>query len=140
VLFPFQSRETFPWLLASADACLVPLDDALCAFSVPSKLYTVMAAARPVLALVNDSSEVARVVRQARCGAVLPPGRPDLLARTVKEWYRHPEQCAPMGRNARRYLDRHFNKGEICSRYEVRIQALARCSGANERRHGSCAQ
>ena len=45
--------------------------------SVPSKLYSILAAGRPVLAAVDEGTEVARTVEAAGAGVAVPPDDPD---------------------------------------------------------------
>jgi glycosyltransferase involved in cell wall biosynthesis len=69
---PFQPRDQLRWTYASADACLVSLAPGLAGYIVPSKLYPILAAGRPYLAVVDADSEVAAITRQYRCGVLVP--------------------------------------------------------------------
>ena len=63
---------------------------------MPSKLYPILAAGRPVLALAPEESEAARVIRRSGCGVVANPDDPVSLAAIVRELARHPERVARM--------------------------------------------
>ena len=76
----YQPRELLSQSLSSADIHFVGLARGLSGFVVPSRLYGILAAGRPVLAAADEDSETAQLVREVGCGIVLPPGRPDLLA------------------------------------------------------------
>ena len=52
-----------PQSLSSADVHFVGLARGLSGFVVPSRLYGILAAGRPVLAAAEDDSETAQVVR-----------------------------------------------------------------------------
>jgi colanic acid biosynthesis glycosyl transferase WcaI len=69
---PFQPRDQLRWTYASADACLVSLAPGLAGYIVPSKLYPILAAGRPYLAVVDADSEVAAITRQHQCGVLVP--------------------------------------------------------------------
>ena len=45
---PFQPRDQLRWTYASSDVCLVSLKPGLAGYIVPSKLYPILAAGRPV--------------------------------------------------------------------------------------------
>ena len=80
----YQPREVLAQSLSSADVHFVGLARGLSGFVVPSRLYGILAAGRPVIAAAEDDSETAQVVRAVGCGIVVPPGRPDLLARAIR--------------------------------------------------------
>ncbi|MFI5045260.1 MAG: glycosyltransferase family 4 protein, partial [Acidimicrobiales bacterium] len=57
---PMQPRERLPDVLAADDLHVVPLKRGLARSSVPSKLYSILAAGRPIVASVDEGTEVAR--------------------------------------------------------------------------------
>src|SRR5262249_50292013 len=65
---PFQSHVDLPALYGAADVCLVPLRRGFTAESVPSKLFTIMAAGRPAIASVDPGSETTSVLQQSASG------------------------------------------------------------------------
>ena len=81
---PFQPRVQMRWTYASADVCLVSLKAGLSGYIVPSKLYPILAAGRPYIAAVEDTSEAAAITRQHQCGVVSPPGDAAALAAAVR--------------------------------------------------------
>ena len=81
---PYQKRERLPLSLSSADVHVVGLAKGLAGYVVPSRLYGILSAGRPVIVAAEDESETARLVREVGCGVVIPPGRPELLARTIR--------------------------------------------------------
>ena len=72
-----QPRERLAEVLAAADLHVVPLKKGLARSSVPSKLYSILAAGRPVLASVDAGTEVAATVERAGAGLSVPPEDPD---------------------------------------------------------------
>ena len=59
---PYQSYDQVPKLYSSADVGLIPLRRGFSSDSVPSKLFTIMGVARPVIASVDARSETAEVI------------------------------------------------------------------------------
>lgn len=70
---PMQPLERLPEVLAAADVHVVPLKQGLSRSSVPSKTYSILAAGRPVLASVDEGSEVQRIVEASGAGVSVPP-------------------------------------------------------------------
>ena len=62
--------------LSTADVHVVGLARGLAGYVVPSRLYGVLAAGRPVIAAADAESETAQLVRAVGCGVVVPPAGP----------------------------------------------------------------
>ena len=121
---PFQPYSDLPDLLASSDVLLVPLDRAKSDLSVPSKLYTFMAAGRPILGLAAPGSEVARLLRENDCGVAAPPDDPDEIAAAVRGLAAAPERRRTLGANARAYVVERFAKDKILRSYDRLLRSL----------------
>jgi glycosyltransferase involved in cell wall biosynthesis len=70
--------------------------------SMPSRTYNILAAGRPVLALTEEGSELARVVEEDEIGWAVPPGDPSALADVVLEILDNRNRLSGMGDAARR--------------------------------------
>lgn len=68
-----QPVERLPEVLAAGDIHVIALREGLGRSSVPSKLYSILAAARPVLASVDAGTEVVRVLDSIDAGVTVPP-------------------------------------------------------------------
>jgi colanic acid biosynthesis glycosyl transferase WcaI len=114
---PTQPKEVLPDMLGSADISLVTLNSRLGLLNVPSKTYSIMASGRPVLASVPDDSEIARLVKDANCGVLVPPEDPQALAQIIKKLSKQPELLDRYGSNGRRYVTAHFSRRTVTRRY-----------------------
>ena len=59
---------------SSSNVCLVPQASNISFDAIPSKVYRIMACSRPVLALTDPSSDLARIVGDSGCGKIVSPG------------------------------------------------------------------
>jgi colanic acid biosynthesis glycosyl transferase WcaI len=98
---PFRPADQVPYVLAAGDVHLVTVKKGLEGVVVPSKLYSILAAGRPVLALASEESDAARVIRRTGCGVVADPDDPASLALAVQGLSRDRECLARMGERAR---------------------------------------
>jgi GDP-D-mannose 3', 5'-epimerase len=95
----FVPAERLAESLSGCHAALISLRKGLHGITVPSKLYGIMAAGRPLLAQVPPGSEIAMTVDERRCGLVAPPGDVDGLASAIRHLVDRPG-LAHMGGNA----------------------------------------
>jgi glycosyltransferase involved in cell wall biosynthesis len=121
---PYQQRERLPLSLSSADLHVVGLAKGLAGYVVPSRLYGILSAARPVIAAADEDSETARLVSEIGCGLVIPPGRPELLARTIREAYDGAYDLVEMGRRGREYVEREADRAVAMERYRAVVAEL----------------
>jgi putative colanic acid biosynthesis glycosyltransferase WcaI len=125
VLFlPFQPYRDLADLLASSDVLLVPLDRDKSDLSVPSKLYTFMAAGRPILGLAAPGSEVAALLRERDCGVAAAPDDPAEIAAAVRGLAAAPERRRALGANARAYVVERFAKDRILRSYDMLLRSM----------------
>ena len=103
--FPFEVRSKLPEVLASAGASVILLRKGMAGLSVPSKIYSILASGRPILACVEEESDITRIVRGSRSGFVVPPGNPQALAQAIEELFTNQDQRDEMGRNGRHYAE-----------------------------------
>src|SRR4029079_8852471 len=71
--------------LGSGDVHIVAHKEGVEGFQVPSKLYGILAAGKPCIAVVASKSEVALTITESECGIVVRPGDPDALADAILE-------------------------------------------------------
>jgi colanic acid biosynthesis glycosyl transferase WcaI len=98
---PYQPRDQLSDALAAADihlACLLP---ALEGLIVPSKFYGILAAGRPAIFIGDRDGEIARIITDARCGAVVQTGDAAALAQIIARLRAEEGERTQMGVRAR---------------------------------------
>ncbi len=98
---PFRPVEEVPYVLAAGDIHIVTIRHGAEGVIVPSKLYPILAAGRPVLAVAPETSDVARIVRANQCGVVVDPDEPASVAAAIQTLSQDRDQLEQMGQNAR---------------------------------------
>lgn len=112
------------------DLCLVPLapvpefQD-----TIPSKIFEIMASERPVLA--SAAGETERLVENAGCGFVVPPGDGDALAAAIRRF----RNCTPaerrhFGAQGRAWVAEHYSRDMLARRYYAALQDVVTGSRA----------
>lgn len=124
-LLPYQPRSVVPQIYATADLCLVPLKKGTAQDTFPSKIYTIMAAGRPVVASADPDSELADVVDTADCGwHVLPDDAAD-LEQAIRNAYTNRESAQAKGLNGRHYVVSHHSRQVVTAKYDALIRQSA---------------
>jgi putative colanic acid biosynthesis glycosyltransferase WcaI len=121
----YQSRRVLPQSLSSADVHVVGLAPGLAGYVVPSRLYGILAVARPVIVAADPESETAQVVQRVGCGIVVAPGRPELLARAIRDAHDGKYDLQEMGQRGREWVVREADRTVAVRRYRDLLHELA---------------
>ena len=113
-----QPRERLPEVLASADVHVIPLRRGLARSSVPSKLYSILAAARPVVASVDEGTEVARTVESAEAGLAVPPEQAEPFAEAIGVLIDDRRRREQMGESGRAFVEQWVSPAAVAAAYE----------------------
>jgi colanic acid biosynthesis glycosyl transferase WcaI len=119
----YQSRDTLEDSLAAADVHLVSLLPALEGFIVPSKLYGILAAGRPLIFIGDADGEIGRVIGRAKCGRVLSVGDAAGLRDVLRNLETNPDRLAHMGALAERLFSEEYALRRALERWIAVIEA-----------------
>jgi colanic acid biosynthesis glycosyl transferase WcaI len=123
---PPQPRGRLSELLGSSDVGLVTMKRGVGGDLVPSKLYGIMSAARPVLASVESNSEVARALQTHRCGLTVPPETPTAIADAVRKLFATPRHTLDTwGTRGREACIAHYSRRSSTDRYAAVLSQAA---------------
>jgi glycosyltransferase involved in cell wall biosynthesis len=121
----YQARDALADSLSAADVHVVGLAPGLAGYVVPSRLYGILAVARPVIVAADAESETAQVVQSVGCGILVPPGRPELLARAIRDAHDGRYDLAEMGARGRQWVEREADRSVAVRRYRDLLRELA---------------
>jgi colanic acid biosynthesis glycosyl transferase WcaI len=121
---PYQPRELLSFSLSSADVHVVGLERGLSGYAVPSRLYGILSVGRPVIVAAEQESETAQLVQEVGCGLVVPPGRPELLARAIRSAHDGELELEQMGRRGREHVVREADRKIAFGRYARLLQEV----------------
>jgi len=110
---PFRPFEQVPNVMMAGDLHIVTVRRGLEGVVVPSKLYSTLAAGRPVLAVADKESDAARIVVESGCGLAADPDDPQDVAAAVRELRSDPSRLVEMGRRARETAAKYARVDEL---------------------------
>jgi putative colanic acid biosynthesis glycosyltransferase WcaI len=123
---PFVAPDQLAESLSSASLHFLGLAAGLSGYVVPSRLYGILAAGRPVLVAADADSEPAQLVTQAECGIVVPPGRPLEVAAAIRAASAGEYDLDAMGERGRRFAVDFADRSKAHARYREFFSNLLR--------------
>ncbi len=126
VFVDFQPRWRLAEVLAAADIHVLMLRSGLTRSSVPSKIYSVMAAARALVACIDTDSEPARLIRESDCGLVVDPTEPEAFVDALTELVDDPQRRRGMGLRGRISVQEAMSSTDVASCYAELFEELLR--------------
>jgi colanic acid biosynthesis glycosyl transferase WcaI len=113
----YQPRERVPEVLATGDVHVVPLRAGLAAVSVPSKTYSILAAGRPVIAAIDEDTEIPRLLASSGAGVSVPPDDEERFVRAIEDMLSDPGAMTRMGTNGRGWVEEHVSPAAVAGEY-----------------------
>jgi glycosyltransferase involved in cell wall biosynthesis len=116
VMRPSVEKAAVPGLYAAADACLVPLRDVpLFEAFVPSKMFEVLAAGRPVIGAVRG--EARRILERSGGALLVEPEDGAGIAGAVAALRADGDLRARLGQRGRAFAVQHYDRDRLAARY-----------------------
>ena len=122
----YQPHDRLPEVLATGDIHLVPLKAGLGRVSVPSKIYSILAAGRPVLAAIDAGTEVPRILETSGAGMSVAPDQPEQFAIALRTMLADLSTWTETGAAGREWVLRAASPRAVALEYERLIRSLAR--------------
>lgn len=107
---PYVARADLSESLGVGDIGLVTQRDDCCGSVVPSKVYGLLAAGKPILFIGPKAATPARLIEQYECGWHIPVGANESLVMLLQHLAQHPDEVTSAGHEARKALDNHFDR------------------------------
>ena len=98
---PFCPASKIPSVLAAGDAHIITIRRGLEGVVVPSKMYGIWAAGRPIVAVAPAESDVASLAVRIGCGVAADPDRAEEVAAKILALSSEPARVRTMGEAAR---------------------------------------
>ena len=92
----YQPVERVPHVMMAGDVHIVTIRRGLEGVVVPSKIYSILAAGRPVLAVAAENSDAARIVIESGCGMSANPDDPAEVAAAIRAMRQDTSRLAKM--------------------------------------------
>jgi colanic acid biosynthesis glycosyl transferase WcaI len=122
-LLPLQPDQEYQEMLADADVCLVTQQAGSGAAFLPSKLLTVLALARPVVGVADETSALRPAIAEGGFGICVQPGDVKNLTRVLQTLATNRAELVQYGANGRRYVEQ-FAFDTVLPRFTADLEKL----------------
>lgn len=118
---PRKDQSNF---LNACDLAIISFVPQMAGVSVPSRTYNTMAAGSPILAVADEHSELAQVVKEEGIGWVVTPGDIEGLERAILQAADQPSNLRAMATRARIAVEKKYTLQHAIEKYEKLIEEL----------------
>jgi colanic acid biosynthesis glycosyl transferase WcaI len=119
----FVPDERLGELLATGDIHVVPLRAGLAQVSVPSKVYSILAAGRPVLAAIDTDTEIPRLLDAAGAGVSVRPDDQEAFDAALRGLLDDPAAARAMGERGRKWVESWASPSAVAEAYARLIES-----------------
>ncbi len=117
-MLPFQPSCRVNEMYAAADVCVAPLRRGFSYDTVPSKIYTAMAAGRAVVACAETDTETAVLLREAAAGTCVTPESRAALTEAIRALRVDLETATELGAAGRKWIENHYSSEAVIGAYD----------------------
>lgn len=117
-LLTLQPRDMYFNIINSSDISVVALDDRMKAPCIPGKLINLMAMRQPIIAIVPEDCETAKVIHRSKNGILVNPGDIVGLKQAIIHLCSDTGSLEILGENGKDFLEKNMNLINAVLRYE----------------------
>jgi len=121
LVVPPRLRDDIPISLNACDLAIISFVSSMAGISVPSRMYNIMSAGKPLLGATDESSELAMLINEEGTGMTVSPDDPQGLADAILALRADREVLNEMGRRARRAADCKYARPLILAKYSAAL-------------------
>jgi colanic acid biosynthesis glycosyl transferase WcaI len=125
LFLPTQPSDVLPEMLATADAFVMTSKPGVGGTSFPGRIYNSLLAARPVVASMDENSDLAHFLHSSGAGMVTAPGNVEEFCRALDTLYHDADLRRRLGLNGAEFMARCYSPQAVVEQYETLLKGLA---------------
>lgn len=125
-LLPYQPRELMPEIIAFSDLQFIFMEPTIAAQGFPSKVYTIMACAKPLLICSPENTPIVNFLAPLDCAKLITASDSKVKAEMIFEWIKNidKEKLTEMGRNGLKEIKDRYSKSIVTRQYCELVENL----------------
>jgi len=118
-LLPYQPRELMPEIIAFSDIQFIFMEPKIAAQGFPSKVYTIMAGAKPLLVCSPDNTPIVNFLQEIDCAKIITAEDVNSKADEICRWLDSvkPEELKNMGQKGLAEIENKYSKDIVTKQY-----------------------
>ena len=107
---PLQPANRLSEIYSIGDVELVPIEKGITKMALPSKTGVIMATGSPILALVDNGSDIEQIINGREIGIAIEHGNAEKLADAINYCFENKNLLPKFGRNARDFAESNYSR------------------------------
>ncbi|OGU25937.1 MAG: hypothetical protein A2X66_03905 [Ignavibacteria bacterium GWA2_54_16] len=124
-ILPPQPRTELALSLNACDLSVISFVAGMSGVSVPSRMYNILSAGKPILAIADADSELAHVIREAAVGWLVHPGAEEKAVQAIREAVSNRALLAEMSQRALALVLKKYTKVQVMEQYRILVHGVA---------------
>lgn len=118
-LLPYQARTLMPEIIAFSDIQFIFMEPKIAAQGFPSKVYTIMASAKPLLVCSPENTPIVNFLRNIGCAKIITDDDVNTKADEICTWLERvtSDQLKEMGRKGLAEIENKYSKDIVTKQY-----------------------
>lgn len=118
-IIPYQPREMMPEIIAFSDLQYIFMEPEIAKQGFPSKVYTIMSCAKPLLICSPDGSPIVNFLKSIGCAKIITCSDPKEKAQTIFDWLKetNKEKLKEMGLLGLNDIKKKYSKEIVTEQY-----------------------
>ena len=123
-IFPYQRRELMPTISNYVDIHFIAINKQMEQEGFPSKVYTIMACAKPMIVITGDKSPLYNFLKEKKCAELITNHRNINFINAIRKLASNPELREELGINGYNKIMNSYSKKAVVSKYAKLLKTL----------------
>jgi glycosyltransferase involved in cell wall biosynthesis len=123
-IFPYQNREHMPSIINYGDVHFISINPKMDENGFPSKIYTIMACAKPLIVITGEKSPLFNFFKNKQCAELITIDRNVNFTNSIKNFASNEQFRKDFGNNGFNEIINNFTKEAIVNKYVLLLNSL----------------
>lgn len=123
-IFPYQNREDLPIINNFVDIHFIAINPKMEQEGFPSKVYTIMACAKPIVVVTGDKTPLHNFLKDKNCSELITNNRNVNFTQAIRKLAFDKELRESLGNNGYAEIIKNYSKKVVVSKYANLLKSL----------------
>ena len=116
-VIPYQDRELMPMINSFADIHFISINKEMEQEGFPSKVYTIMACAKPLIVITGENSPLYDFLKNLNCSILISNDRNENFVNAIKYLVNNESKKQELGQNGYNIIQKFYTKETVVGEY-----------------------